>query len=256
MACLLQYQGPKFHFVLLLQLIVGLEFLTSVIAWHYVRYERPEDLHPQDAVLYKPVPTFKTRDELPQIFEREGLKIGAELGVKRGAYSKIVLSQWKSAEKYVLVDLWAQQENYIDLANVPNSEQDKNFIATQNNIAPWSDKIEICRNYTTHCHHMYDNHYFDMIYVDARHDRLGVLQDLNDWWPKLKREGLLCGHDYEEQWDGPQSNNQHWEKNYDGTIDTTGRVVRGAVDDFAEKVHRQVAVSYREQHWNTWCIRK
>lgn len=241
---------------LLLQLIVGLNLLTSAVAWHYVR--RGEGYYDKinETRHYKPVPTFKTRAELPSIFESEGFKIGAELGVQKGLYSKVVLSQWKSADKYVLVDLWAHQDNYEDMANVNQNDQDTNFQETQRNIAPWSDKIEICRNYTRVCRLMYDDQYFDIVYVDARHDRLGVTEDLNDWWPKVKSGGLLCGHDYEEQVDGPQRTNQHWEKNYDGTIDTTGRVVRGAVDDFAAKVKRQVAVSYRETEWNTWCMRK
>lgn len=37
---------------------------------------------------------------------------------------------------------------------------------------------------------------FDFIYVDARHDRLGVLEDLQAWWPKLRRGGLMAGHYY------------------------------------------------------------
>jgi hypothetical protein len=241
-------------FVVIINIVV-LNF-QLVSGWHYVRREDQAVSAVGRHVAYKPVPTYKNRDELPLILEREGFKIGAELGVQRGYYSKIVLSQWKSAEKYVLVDLWSQQEHYEDVANVVNSEQEANFIETQKQIAPWTDKIEVCRNYTTNCHQNYPHSFFDFVYVDARHDRLGVLQDLTDWWPKVKHSGLLCGHDYEEQWDGPATNNQHWDVNYDGTKDETGRVVRGAVDDFAANISRQVQVSYRENHWNTWCIRK
>lgn len=45
-------------------------------------------------------------------------------------------------------------------------------------------------------------------------------------------------------------------KNYDGTIDETGTVVKGAVDKFAAEVCRQITISYREAGWNTWAIRK
>ena len=50
--------------------------------------------------------------------------------------------------------------------------------------------------------------------------------------------------------------NQDWSLNYDGTKDLTGRVVKGAVDDFAAKHHRQVVLTYREEAWNSWMIRK
>ena len=63
---------------------------------------------------------------------------------------------------------------------------------------------------------------------------------------------------------GPKYGND-WTVNYDGTKDTTGRVVRGAVDDFFSDVThhmkgcpRQVTVSYKERkdYLNTWAVRK
>ena len=43
----------------------------------------------------------------------------------------------------------------------------------------------------------------------------------------------------------------------DGTEDLTRTVVKGAVDaSFAASVCRQVTVSYREDSWNSWAIRR
>eukprot|EP00758_Cryptobia_borreli_P017344 Tbor_TRINITY_DN6182_c4_g1::TRINITY_DN6182_c4_g1_i3::g.22011::m.22011 len=75
--------------------------------------------------------------------------------------------------------------------------------------------------------------YFDYIYVDARHDYKGVLDDISQWWPKLKKGGIMAGHDYvfftKKARIGKYVND--WRVNYDGTINN-GRIVRGAVDDF------------------------
>ena len=38
--------------------------------------------------------------------------------------------------------------------------------------------------------------YFDYIYIDATHLYDSVKADLNDYLPKLKAGGLMCGHDY------------------------------------------------------------
>lgn len=64
----------------------------------------------------------------------------------------------------------------------------------------------------------------------------------------------MTGHDYVTQDDVLYD--QDWTKNYDGTIDETRTVVKGAVDKFANSVCRQITVSYRENNWNTWAIRK
>ena len=133
-------------------------------------------------------------------------------------------------------------------------------------VGPWKEKIDVCRNFTTSCAPLYADGHFDFIYVDARHDYKGALVDMEAWWPKLKEGGIMAGHDYMIQVEvkkftprkGRYAGAQDWTTNYDGTVDRTGTVVKGAVDQFArERVPpRQVQVGYREYAWNTWAIRK
>ena len=140
------------------------------------------------------VPTFKLREDLGIILEAEGLHIGAELGVQHAYFSKTLLSAWVSNREYHLVDVWAKQENYVDVANKGQSEQDEIYAAAMENVKPWKSNIHVCRNFTTNCVHNYEDDHFDFIYVDARHDFKGVLQDMQLWWPKLKQVGgaRLC----------------------------------------------------------------
>ena len=180
----------------------------------------------------------------------------AELGVLHGSYARDTLQRWPSAVEYVLVDLWAPQENYVDLANAAQDVQDKRMNEAIENTRHWSSKIRICRNFTTVCAARYSDEYFDTLYVDARHDRLGVLEDLEAWWPKVKNDGLICGHDFVAQDEGPQQSGQDWTKNFDGTVDLTRRAVRGAVEDWAARHKRQIQVTYRESDWPSWCIRR
>ena len=201
------------------------------------------------------VPTFKTRMELPKILQNEGFKIGIELGVQYGHYSQRMLSKWTNCTEYHLVDVWAHQENYEDYANVRQEEQEDIYNTAMKTLEAYRDKIHVCRNYTTVCVETYPDDYFDFIYVDARHDFKGVWEDLVAYWPKLKVGGIMAGHDYVTNKDGPLPA-QDWSKNYDGTIDETGTVVKGAVDKFAAAVCRQITVSYRESAWNTWAMRK
>ena len=55
---------------------------------------------------------------------------------------------------------------------------------------------------------------------------------------------------------GPRWKENNWTVNFDGTRDETGLLVKGAVDEFAARVGRQVSVTYREGAWNSWMIRK
>lgn len=116
----------------------------------------------------------------------------------------------------------------------------------------------VCRNYTTVCAKRIDDGYLDYVYVDARHDRKGVLVDLEAWWPKIRAGGILAGHDFttQELWGSGPGEHQNWTINYDGSIDVSGRVVRGAVEDFAKRKNRQIQLTYKDGNLPSWAIRK
>ena len=202
----------------------------------------------------KGVPTFTHRNHLGDILQQEQMTRGVELGVQEGIYAKQLLTRWPSCKEYHLVDIWAPQENYKDVANVGQAAQDSKYQTALRNTYPWNDKIQVCRNYTSECVKHVPDGYYDFVYVDARHDFKGVYEDLVNWWPKLRKGGILAGHDYVTQDD--VGTNQDWTINYDGTKDETRTVVKGAVDKFAEEVCRQVTVEYRKKSWNSWAIRR
>ena len=212
----------------------------------------------------------------------------AELGVKQGYYTSTVLRHWRQCAEYVQVDVWSPLSNYNDHANVEQQKQREykqsaKRLLDQAVSRGYATSGVQCQNFTTNCAAQYPDEHFDFIYVDARHDRLGVLDDLVAWYPKLRRGGVMAGHDYTTQQEpsdakpsggcewgcDPSDTGQNWTINYDGTIDASGRVVRGAVDDFfsgkapswsgrteLRRCPLQVVVTYRESAWNTWLVAK
>ena len=287
--------------------------------WHGLEHRRDGECPgPQ-----KPIRTTKTRSEFGQVMEEEGFRVGVELGVKAGDFALVTLRAWKSSEEYWLVDLWAPQENYKDEANVDQRGHNAFHAKTMQKMKPFMSKVKVCRDYTTSCLKNFEDGSLDYVFVDARHDYKGALEDMENYWPKLRCGGILAGHDYMTQasplrspphkcqpcpiirasrpalgngqmllapfetclshlqlllgkwWSGDAASSQFrlamlfliqeevskhtqqdWTLNYDGTRDLTGRVVKGAVDDFAAKYHRQVVLTYREAAWNSWMIRK
>ena len=49
---------------------------------------------------------------------------------------------------------------------------------------------------------MFEDGYFDIVYLDASHDYESVKADLKAWISKVKYGGILCGDDYIRGWDG------------------------------------------------------
>ncbi|PNW79477.1 hypothetical protein CHLRE_09g416700v5 [Chlamydomonas reinhardtii] len=182
-----------------------------------------------------------------------GLRVGVELGVQRGHFAAHTLKTWPSATRYYLVDIWQHQPNYEDFANVDNAKQDQLFKEAQGNLAAYTGKTVFLRNFTSDAVKRI-NEMVDYIYVDARHDYCGVLEDIELYWPKLKSGGIMAGHDY---LDAPQVqaiSQQNWAKCMNGTVHQGA--VKGAVDDFFKRIGLPVHVTYQDAPWSTWVVLK
>jgi hypothetical protein len=59
-----------------------------------------------------------------------------------------------------------------------------------------NSKVRIVRDYSVNAAKMFDNEYFDFVYIDGDHSYEAVLKDLEAWYPKLKKFGVMCGDDY------------------------------------------------------------
>ena len=196
---------------------------------------------------------------IPQQFNRDQLtsfiytERACEVGVQTGNYTKIILSNMPSLHKLYLVDLWTHQQNYVDLANVSDAMHQGFFQQALAQTNPWADKIEILRGLSVvMCKNIPDNS-LDWIYIDARHDYKGAAEDIESYWPKLKTGGIMSGHDYMTSDQVKQiTPGQDWSVCYDGSVEP--RAVKGAVDDFATNLNKDVYVT--NDQWPSWSIYK
>lgn len=224
----------------------------------------------------KPLPTIQLREDLGNILHTEGFTSGVEVGVQQGGFANALLRRWRRCKSYTLVDLWAPQKDYKDGANVDQQAQDHAMgRAIANTEGFRHTKVELCRNFSVVCAKSFEDASLDFVYLDARHDYKGVLHDLNAYWPKLRRGGIMAGHDYivaseHTNWKGegggPDGKGDDYSLNFDGTRDKYRRAVKGAVDEFfTHCVPRQMTVTYRDGNegrgrfnpvYSTWVVRK
>lgn len=142
---------------------------------------------------------LKDRAEIPSYLTRLGLVgQGVEVGVRDGEFSEHVLSHWTGGFMH-LVDPWLNQNTtiYNDISNVKTDEQEARFrMVSQIMAKKFPGRYKIHRTYSVDASRLFSDSQLDYVYIDARHDYAGVLEDMNAWWPKLKVGGLFCGHDF------------------------------------------------------------
>lgn len=181
---------------------------------------------------------------IADMLESYGLKTGVELGVQHGNFAEKMLTVWKSCEKYYLVDIWQMQENYKDGANVDNESQQGNYQRTKERMQQFGDRAVLIRNWTKAAALLFEDESLDFVYVDARHDYCGALNDIETWYPKIKPGGIMAGHDYVE--------NVDWGKCEDGTDMPGG--VKGAVEKFS--TDHKIKVKITNDQWACWIFNR
>ena len=90
----------------------------------------------------------------------------------------------------VSTKLFAYYANTVHTIDINKSLKLENTLSQYKNIIFYQKNIPDAINGMT-------NDYFDFIYIDANHDRKSVLRDIAISIPKLKNDGIICGHDYE-----------------------------------------------------------
>ena len=136
----------------------------------------------------------------------------AELGVFDGYTMKTILEDCPDLEEIVGVDTWAHPDTYSCLA--PKGERSRDVYETCDHEANYSltlknikesgneDKATVLRMSTAEAAKLFEDGYFDLVFIDADHSYEGVKDDIQIWFPKVRGGGFVCGHDL--SWDGIQ----------------------------------------------------
>jgi hypothetical protein len=138
------------------------------------------------------------REELPAVLNARGLTgIAAEVGVRRGTYSHLLLWNWRGA-KLISIDPWLEDapNAYVDKSNVSQSKHERLYEDTKKRLAPFGPRSEIWRLTSVRAAKRVHDRSIDFVYIDARHDYESVLEDLRAWFPKVRTGGIISGHDY------------------------------------------------------------
>lgn len=184
------------------------------------------------------VPYVHSRQELPFILNARGLVgEGAEIGVREANYSVRLLEEWKGLLLHS-IDPWKHfgKDEYVDVSNRQQSTQERNYQTSCSRLARFGDRSKVMRCTSEEAAPRFEDAQLSFVYIDAQHHYEAVKEDIALWRPKIRKGGVLAGHDY-----------------LDGEIEGAGRFgVRSAVDEFvAERGVKKLVITH-EREWPTW----
>lgn len=136
---------------------------------------------------------------LEKWIKEHGWRKGVELGVLKGDTFLYLLSHCSNLE-LVGVDTWEprlDQEPLREEGGRSYAEHD--LTKYENDVCAAAfehgSRAMIIKLSTVEAASYFPNHSFDFVFVDADHTYLGVKADIEAWMPKVKKGGVLCGHD-------------------------------------------------------------
>lgn len=183
---------------------------------------------------------------------------GIEIGVFKGEFSKEILSKWGGT--LYLVDVWRPLgEEYEDASNhILHLDA---YAETMQNIKGFEDRGIMIRANSKFASEMFGDNSLDFIYIDANHAYDFVVEDISLWFPKLKKGGILAGHDYIDiDWYSDTVNLPNGKDKYIYLSSGEELVYAGvfgvnpAVDEFCERNNYNLNLT---QEWlGTWWITK
>jgi len=114
-----------------------------------------------------------------------------EIGTCGGHFTEQILAIWPTCS-LITIDCWAP---YDSVPIFTRDVQEARFKNTSAKFAGNSN-VTIVRNYSHLAAKTVPEASVDFIYIDGDHSRAAVLLDLQSWFSKLKKGGIMAGHDY------------------------------------------------------------
>lgn len=134
---------------------------------------------------------METRNDLAAHFALEQFSVGAEVGVLDGTYS-MMLCDANPSLKLFCIDSWRVHKGYKDYQR--ESTMNRSFENAKRNLEGYN--CELVRKYSMEAIKDFENESLDFVYIDANHAFEYVMQDIIEWTKKVKKGGIVAGHDF------------------------------------------------------------
>ncbi len=133
-----------------------------------------------------------TRADLAKLFADLGFQTGAEVGVCKGEYSKVLLEANPEC-RLLLIDPY---QPYLSPWNfkVTQDRQDQRLLKAKARVAPYPN-VEFIRKTSMEAVKDVPDGSLGLVFIDGLHDFDNAMLDVIHWSKKVRPGGIVSGHD-------------------------------------------------------------
>ena len=133
---------------------------------------------------------METRKVLAKSFNKLGFKTGAEIGVRSGYYSKVLLRNIKNLH-LICVDPWLAYES---IEPVTQKESEAALKKCQKRLEGYD--VRYMRMTSMEAIELIPDESLDFVYIDAIQDFDHIMVNIIHWAPKVRVNGIVSGRNY------------------------------------------------------------
>lgn len=122
--------------------------------------------------------TIRKREHLAILASKLNFKNMIEIGVRDGTFAEEILSLWPNIGMYYGIDIVIRPK----VAKRLTPEYTGKFALKQ------TTSLAASKNFKPNS--------IDWLYIDAMHNYCSILEELEAYWPALKCNSIISGHDY------------------------------------------------------------
>lgn len=119
-----------------------------------------------------------------------------EIGAWKGKSAMFMAEKIKSSKKnirFYTIDIFEYTKEY-DEQNIGKSFYEE----TLKNLKPLEIYTQVLKGTSESFSYQFENESIDFLFIDGDHTYESVKNDIFLWFPKIKKGGIISGHDYTE----------------------------------------------------------
>jgi hypothetical protein len=136
-----------------------------------------------------------------QLISKYNLKSIVEVGVNKAFHAFELAS--RNDINLICIDLWPTK-HHPTIQSLPGEryeEGEVNFQISSSRLEPFKDRVRIIRKFSLDAAKDLENESLDMVFIDSTHTYQGLKDDIEAFWPKIRINGIIGGHDYHPHFD-------------------------------------------------------
>jgi hypothetical protein len=139
------------------------------------------------------------KEVLRDLIKAENLKVICEVGVWKSHLLRYLLRDkdcFKIITNYFAIDQFKPlAKEHGHMSNKTSYDWHLLYLNACKYM-PWFPQLKIMKLTSYESSKLFQDEYFDLVFIDASHFYEDVLDDIKIWIPKVKKGGFISGHDY------------------------------------------------------------